>query len=97
MVLHLGHLVHNPSGISRLRDLAPPSFGFLAKLVFLDWAGGGVTAGSTVSKPRVFLVKEVVVIFDLVEGFKTEFSQCDRKSIRWVPGGSFRDNSHLFS
>src|SRR5438552_9685149 len=61
MAVHLGHLVQSPSGISRLRDLAPPSLGFFVKPV--SWPlGGGVTAGSTLSRPRVFLVKEVVAI-----------------------------------
>src|SRR5437899_13006104 len=59
---HLGHLVQRPSGISRLRDLPPPSLGFLAKAVSA-LAGGGVTAGSPLlSKPSVFLVNEVVAI-----------------------------------
>ena len=44
----------------RLRDLAA-SFGFLTKVVLL-LGGGGVTAGSAVSKPRVRLVNEVVLI-----------------------------------
>src|SRR6266550_5444239 len=61
MVLHLGHLVHKPSGISRFLDFAPASFGFLAKVV-LPVEGGGVTAGSAVSRPSVFLVKEVVAM-----------------------------------
>src|ERR1041384_6839236 len=61
IVLHLGHLVHKPSGISRFLDLAR-SFGFLAKVAVLLVAGGGVTAGSAVSRPRVFLVNEVVAI-----------------------------------
>src|SRR5256885_15492930 len=61
IVLHLGHLVHRPSGISRFLDLAR-SLGFLAKLVALLLTGGGVTAGSAVSRPSVFLVNEVVAI-----------------------------------
>src|SRR5579862_6976789 len=61
MVLHLGHLVQSPSGISRFLDLADASFGFLAKVVWL-FAGGGVTAGSAVSSPRVFFVNKVVAI-----------------------------------
>src|SRR5579862_355947 len=61
IVLHLGHLVHKPSGISRFFDLAP-SFGFLANVVVVVGAGGGVTAGSVVSNPSVFLVNEVVAI-----------------------------------
>src|SRR5437660_4083137 len=61
MVLHLGHLVHRPSGISFFLDFAPASFGFLAKVVWPD-AGGGVTPGSAVSRPRVFLVNDVVAI-----------------------------------
>ena len=61
IVLHLGHLVHKPSGISRFLDLAP-SFGFLANVVVVVGAEGGVTAGSAVSNPNVFLVNEVVAI-----------------------------------
>src|SRR5437762_3368150 len=64
--LVLGHLVQRPSGMSRLRDLAPPSLGFLTKAVSLV-GGGGVTAGSALSSPRVFLVKEVVAINGLIE------------------------------
>jgi hypothetical protein len=62
IVLHLGHLVHKPSGISRFRDFEEPIFGFLANVVLLP-GGGGVTPGSPVSKPSVFLVKVVVDIF----------------------------------
>ena len=47
--------------MSRLRDLRLGSFGFLTKVVALV-AGGGVTAGSGVSSPSVFLVKEVVAM-----------------------------------
>src|ERR1051325_7894550 len=61
IVLHLGHLVHNPSGISRFLDLAPASLGFLAKGGLL-FTGGGVTAGSAVSSPSVFFVNMVVAI-----------------------------------
>src|SRR5438105_9169128 len=61
MVAHLGHLVQRPSGISRFLDLER-SLGFFAKLAALLEAGGGVTAGSAVSRPRVFLLKEVVAI-----------------------------------
>src|SRR4051812_24792059 len=61
MVLHLGHLVHSPSGISRFLDFAP-NLGFLTKVV-LPVGGGGVTAGSDdVSKPSVFFVNAVVLI-----------------------------------
>src|SRR6266481_10093624 len=62
MVLHLGHLVHNPSGISFFLDL-PVSFGFFAKVVLPLVAECGVTAGADVSSPSVFFVKEVVAIF----------------------------------
>src|SRR5437867_6767428 len=55
IVLHLGHFVHNPSGMSRFRDLAA-SLGFLTNEVF-PVAGGGVTPGSTTSVPRFFLEK----------------------------------------
>src|SRR5258706_5336166 len=67
MLLHLGHLVHKPSGISRFLDFAPLIFGFLAKVV-LPVEGGGVTAGSAVSRPSVFFVNEVVAILRKVEG-----------------------------
>src|SRR6516225_4311224 len=61
IVLHLGHFVHNPSGISRFFDFAAANFGFLTKVV-LWFAGGGVTAGSAVSSPRVFFVNKVDAI-----------------------------------
>jgi hypothetical protein len=61
MVEHFGHLTQRPSGISFLRDLEVVSFGFLTKPL-LEFAGGGVTAGSTLSTPRDFFVKEVVAI-----------------------------------
>src|SRR5438046_10233643 len=61
IVAHFGHFVHNPSGISRFLDLVEPSFGFLLKAASAP-AGGGVTAGSTVSSPRVFLEKVVVAM-----------------------------------
>src|SRR5207249_12147536 len=61
IVAHFGHLVHKPSGMSRFLDLVEPSFGFLAKAA-PALAGGGVTAGSTVSRPRDFLMKLVVAI-----------------------------------
>src|SRR5437588_13104970 len=64
MVLHLGHLVQRPSGISRFFDFAP-SFGFFAKVV-LPVGGGGVTAGSAVSNPSVFLVNAVVLITNVI-------------------------------
>src|SRR2546422_5580724 len=61
IVEHFGHLLQSPSGISFLRDLPEPSFGFLTKPVSAV-AGGGVTAGSTVSSPKLFFVNEVVAI-----------------------------------
>src|SRR5258706_994395 len=61
MVLHFGHLVHRPSGISRFLDL-DASRGFLANVVGALGGGGGVTAGSVVSRPSDFLVNEVVAI-----------------------------------
>jgi hypothetical protein len=48
--------------MSRFLDLRLGSLGFLANVV-LGVAGGGVTPGSAVSSPRVFFVKEVVVMF----------------------------------
>jgi len=62
MVLHLGHFVQSPSGMSFFLDLAEPSFGFLVNDVVVLDAGGGVTAGSAVSSPSDFLVNEVVAI-----------------------------------
>src|SRR5215831_598903 len=61
IVVHLGHLVQSPSGISRFLDLAVASLGFFAKVV-LPVGGGGESAGSVVSNPRVFLLNEVVAI-----------------------------------
>ena len=61
MLEHLGQLVQRPSGMSFFRDFETPSLGFLAKLV-LEERGGGVTAGSTVSKPNDFFVNDVVPI-----------------------------------
>ena len=45
MLLHLGHFVQRPSGISRFFDLEDANFGFLTNVV---WAllGGGVTAAA---------------------------------------------------
>ena len=48
--------------MSRFLDFAVASLGFLTKVVSAP-EGGGVTAGSTVSNPRVFFVIEVVAIF----------------------------------
>jgi len=64
MVLHFGHLVHNPSGISRFLDLEDTNFGFFTK-VALPVLGGGVTAGSMVSVPRDFFVNEVVAMISI--------------------------------
>jgi len=61
IVLHFGHLVHRPSGISRFLDLAPETLGFFTNVVG-GVEGGGVTPGSAVSKPSVFLVNVVVAI-----------------------------------
>src|SRR6266850_2680933 len=61
MFEHLGHLSQRPSGISRLRDLVLPSLGFLVKAVSAVVVGGGVTAGSDASNPRVFLLKVVAI------------------------------------
>src|SRR5258708_39718195 len=60
---HLGlrHLVHNPSGISRLRDLPPPSLGFFKKAGSAPEAGG-LTAATAVSMPSGFFLKEGVAI-----------------------------------
>jgi len=67
MVLHFGHLVQRPSGISRFLDFEA-NLGFLTNVVLFE-AGGGVTAGSAVSSPRDFLEKDVVLIdMDLMMG-----------------------------
>ena len=55
--------------MSRFLDLRLGSLGFLAKVVLLV-TGGGVTPGSAVSSPSVFLVKAVVVIPKKVEGYR---------------------------
>src|SRR5208282_2791406 len=62
MLPHFLHLLHKPSGMSRLRDLAPASLGFLIKLVVWVSEEGGVTAGSATSRPRVFLLNDVVAM-----------------------------------
>src|SRR5712671_5515442 len=84
IVAHFGHFVHRPSGISRFLDLVEPSFGFLLKAASAP-AGGGVTAGSTVSRPRIFLEKVVVAIFRRsIEG--CELNQRKRERGRRSPG-----------
>ena len=60
IVLHLGHLVQSPSGISRFFDFEA-NRGFLTKVLLFE-AGGGVTAGSAVSNPRDFFENEVVLM-----------------------------------
>src|SRR5208282_6597315 len=60
-VLHFGHFVHSPSGMSRFLDLEPVGLSFLGNGGAL-LADGGVNAGSTVSAPSFFLVKVVVAI-----------------------------------
>jgi hypothetical protein len=81
IVLHLGHFVQRPSGISRFLGF-DGSFGFLMKLVPGFEAGGGVTAGSVVSKPRDFLVNEVVAIQKFrVEGWGVGDSAPSRQSM----------------
>jgi len=62
MVEHFGHLTQRPSGISFFLDFEEESLGFLAKLVAVLGGGGGVTAGSTLSRPNDFLVKDEVAI-----------------------------------
>jgi hypothetical protein len=71
-VLHFGHLVQRPSGISRFLDL-DPSFGFLAKVVEVLETGGGVTAGSADSNPSVFLMNEVAILSYELRVFDFEF------------------------
>jgi len=66
MVLHFGHLVQSPSGISRFFDLDEDNLGFFAK-VALPVLGGGVTAGSMVSVPSDFFVNEVVAMISKFE------------------------------
>ena len=65
-MLHFGHLVHSPSGISRFLDLDEDNLGFFAKLA-LPVLGGGVTAGSMVSVPSDFFVNEVVAMISKLE------------------------------
>src|SRR5215831_13817374 len=74
MVLHLGHFVQSPSGISRFLDFEA-SLGFLTNVVF-PVAGGGVTAGSTVSKPSVFLFNAVVLIFIVPDNYSDSAGNC---------------------
>jgi len=71
IVLHLGHFVQRPSGISRFFDLVEGSLGFLAK-VAVSVVAGGVTAGSAVSVPIDFFVKEEVAIFKGVDCLELE-------------------------
>src|SRR5579863_6401717 len=61
IVLHLGHFVHRPSGMSRFLDFdfAGPSFGLGSGGTFSE---GGVSAGSTISLPPNFFRKTVVPI-----------------------------------
>lgn len=63
-MLHFGHLVHNPSGISRFLGLLA-SLGFFANVAL--FAGGGVTAGSGVSRPSSFFVKLVAMCVDNIQ------------------------------
>src|SRR5260221_5253435 len=83
MVLHLGlgHLVQRPSGISFFFDFPPPSLGFFAKAVSLP-GGGGVTAGSTVSNPSVFLVNEVVAINSSNDFILANRARLSRRKLR---------------
>jgi hypothetical protein len=48
--------------MSRFFDLPVPSLVFLAKFVSALFTGGGVNAGSPVSRPSDLFVKEVVDI-----------------------------------
>jgi hypothetical protein len=50
-----------------LRAFEEESFGFFAKEVAALF-GGGVTAGSTLSRPSDFFVKELVAIFSTGDG-----------------------------
>lgn len=61
IVAHLGHFVQSPSGMSLLRDFPLLNLGFLTNAVSV-LAGGGVTAGSAVSSPKVFFVNDVVAM-----------------------------------
>src|SRR5215469_3797916 len=74
IVLHLGHFVHRPSGMSRFLDLAldEPSLGLGRGGTF---SGGGVKAGSTISVPPNFFTKTVVPI---LFGFFKNISQAAR-------------------
>src|SRR5258706_2795854 len=88
MLAHFGHFFQSPSGISRLRDLLEPSFGFFTKAVSeLVCAGGGVTAGSTVSRPRVFLLNDEVAIIQILGTIHRSISfhhgPASRRKPRW--------------
>src|SRR6516162_3451101 len=69
IVLHLGHLVQRPSGISRFLDLGldEPSFG-------LRGSAGGfrgtVRAGSMIGTPTVFLANKLCSILELLRTVK---------------------------
>src|SRR5262245_40583650 len=88
MAEHLGHLVQMPSGISRFLDLEPPILGFLMNVVSV-LGGGGVTAGSTVSSPSVFLENEVVAMF----GIGSELLGSDQQTTRDGPYTDVRGSS----
>ena len=87
MVPHRLHLVQSPSGISRFLGLFEASLGFFMKLV-LPVTGGGVTAGSIVSRPRVFFVNEVVAMLSQVFIFRERLSR--HKLRRPQPGAAPR-------
>src|SRR5580698_4108740 len=59
IVLHLGHLVHRPSGMSRFLDLdlAEPSLGFPGSGGTLSI--GTVIAGSVIGTPNPFLTNKL--------------------------------------
>ena len=58
---HFRHFVQTPSGMSRFLDLDGAIFGFLRKVVG-PITGMGEAVDSAVSRPSIFLVKELVVI-----------------------------------
>src|ERR1700757_4279522 len=90
MVAHLGHLVQRPSGMSRFLDLPLASLGFLTNDFSAPLDGGGVTAGSEVSRPRGFFMKMVVAmawwVVDRLVGWN------DKIVPRVVAPGPERDN-----
>jgi hypothetical protein len=66
----------------RFLDFAPASLGFRANVVAVLEDGGGVTAGSLESRPKVFLVKEVVAMIGALIGL-ARFGRVE--GVIWLP------------